>query len=339
MKSPDDTASVWKQAVSESLWGKRGLVKSANLWLPLAVIVSVEMPEPDLRATAGCFLIFAAVACWSLASILGNDLADQQDDSAAGKQRWISRLPYAGGICVVTLLVVLGGLVVMLGGGKLSSLGVYAAAVAAGLLYSIRPAARFKDRGCLGPLVYSLSGACAFALLPWTWFASGWRLPLVLTPTVLLDKWVNLHFHQVVDYEADVKCGATTYAVAAGVKRARATLQWAAILASAWLLATFIFVLLKLAEWRPVILVVVLAVVLAIGIYVSVVRKRPEKVSALLRELPWPYLGLSYAMFRILPLILFVKLALQEPTMWLVVGTFVILLSIESWYSAKYRYE
>ena len=86
-------------------------------------------------------------------------------------------------------------------------------------------------------------------------------------------------------------------------------------------------------------LLAVVTGVLASAVFTKVLRQRPGKTLALVRELSWLYLGLTYASFRILPLILSVRLALQEPTMWLAVGVFGLLLMVESWYAVHYRYE
>jgi len=329
---------VWKQAIGESLWGKRGLIKTANLWFPLALMVS-RNASGGLRLTAPVSLqIFAVVGLWSLASILANDLADWRDDRAGGKERWILHLQGRIRELVVAMLIGLGGLLIMAFGASSGSLLAYGGAVALGLLYSVRPV-RFKERGLLGPLAYSLSGTLGFVLLPWVWLESDWPVLAVLAPAVMLDKWVNLHFHQVIDYEADRKSGTRTYAVLAGPERARRSLKWAACLASLSMLVALAFLTVAVPGWRLITLAAVAAIVLAASGYIWMSRRHLARASALVRELPWFYLALTYALFRIVPLILFAHLAMLEPTMWVVFGLVGVLLFIESTYAARYHYD
>ena len=42
-------AALWREAVGQTLWGRRGLVKAAALWLPLAAVAIIER-----RAFGGC---------------------------------------------------------------------------------------------------------------------------------------------------------------------------------------------------------------------------------------------------------------------------------------------
>ena len=78
---------------------------------------------------------------------------------------------------------------------------------------------------------------------------------------------------------------------------------------------------------------------LAVAKYAGLVRRRPDRASALLRELPPTYLGLTYAVLRILPLVLLARLAVEEATMWSVFGIVALLLAMESWHVFRYRYE
>jgi len=159
----------------------------------------------------------------------------------------------------------------------------------------------------------------------------------MLCPAVLLDKWVNLHFHQVISYEEDRTSGTLTYSVAVGLERARRSLKWISRLTSLWLLATLVFVVLSTPTWRGAIGGAGVAVVLAACLYARKQRRSPDETTELLRELPWPYLGLTYALFRIIPLILLARLAASEPTMWGVFGAVASLVALESWQSLRYQ--
>jgi hypothetical protein len=76
----------------------------------------------------------------------------------------------------------------------------------------------------------------------------------------------------------------------------------------------------------------------AAGVHAWVARRSP-RASALVRELPAPYLGLTYALFRVLPPLAFARLALEEPAMWVVAGAAALSALVDSWHSVRYRYE
>ena len=65
---------------------------------------------------------------------------------------------------------------------------------------------------------------------------------------------------------------------------------------------------------------------------------RGERPQSLAKELPWHYLGLTYAVFRVIPLILLVHLALREPALWTLVAAAAVWTLVESWHSIRYRY-
>jgi len=336
--APAEPGSLWWQILGETLWGKRGLIKANHLWLPLGVILSTNAFEQQRPLWLECLRILVVIACWSQASILVNDIADRQEDGPLGKLRWICRLPTGLGAWVVALVAVFGALLIAQARATGWAFAAYAAATLLALLYSIRPV-RIKERGVAGLLNYSLAGTLAFVVLPWAWFGSDWVTLTVLAPAVFLDKWVNLHFHQVIDYEADSRSGVRTYSVAVGPQCARRALGWAAGLGSVWLLGTLAFVTLSLPTWRVAVGGTATAVVLAVAVYARSVRRHPERASALLQELPWTYLGLTLTLFRVLPLVLFVRLALAEPTMWAVFGVVASLSLVESWHSFQYHYD
>jgi 4-hydroxybenzoate polyprenyltransferase len=330
-----EPAHLWRHIVGETVWGRRGLVKTTSLWLPLALVLSTLRTPPDRDTCLRSLHVFVAAACWCLASILSNDVADRQADRAAGKERWIGRLPAGAGALVVTALWG-AGVSSLLPGASAAALAAYAAALVLGLSYSLRPV-RFKARGIWGPLAYSASGTLAFAVAPWAFLGSSWSTLAVVAPAVLLDKWVNIHFHQVSDCASDRDSGIRTYAVDVGPERARRSLRWAAGAASGWLVGTLAFVAARLPPWGIVVAAAGLLTVLAAGAYAGVMRRQPERTSVLLKELPWPYLGLTYAVFRVAPLLLLARLAAQERTLWPLLAVAGLSLAVESWHASRYE--
>jgi 4-hydroxybenzoate polyprenyltransferase len=312
------------------------MVKTVSLWLATSLLLAADRSAISVRTAERCIAILAAVACWVLVSIWANDLADRAEDRAAGKQRWIQRLPLALGAALVLALAAAGAAVVLVSGASVAALGVYAGAVALGALYSLRPV-RLKERGRLGLLAYSAAGAGAFAALPWAWLGGPWPLGALPAAAVLLDKWVNLHFHQVVDYEADRARGSGTYAVRVGPARARRTLRWAARAAGLVLVAVLAFAAARLLASREAVAAGAV-VATAAGVYAWRRRGRGEEPSALVAELPPAYLGLTYATFRVVPLVLMCRLAFAAPVLWLPAGVLAATVLLESAQMVRYRY-
>jgi len=295
------------------------------------------LPDAALpHAWAACLLILASVACWSLSGTLANDLADRAEDLAAGKERWILTLPPAVGIGVVTGLMSLGMLPIVLSGAGVGVLGGYLGAVALGVAYSAPPL-RLKERGLLGPLSCAASVAIACAALPWAWLGGPAAVLGLTAPAVFLDKWVHLHFHQIVDYDADLRQGSATFAVRVGLERARRTLAWAAAAASLAMLLTLVWLVMeRLPPWGAIAAGAVLA---ASGAYATFARRRAGRATALIGELPCHYLALTYTLFKAVPPVLFAGLALREPTLWALAATASLALAADSWSAARYRYQ
>jgi len=335
--SAPEAPPLWKQIGRQSLWGRRGVVKMGSLWLPLAVVVAAH-PALDLAGLwASCLLLFAAAVCRTLAVILANDLADRAGDLAAHKDRWVLRLPPVAGGAAVVGLVAMGAAALVLGQAPLAAIAAYLGAVALGLAYSLRPL-RFKERGLLGLIAYGLHGALAYALVTWAWLGAGLDVLALLAAAVFLDKWVNLHFHQIIDHEADARQGCPTFAVRVGIERARTTLQWAAAIASLAMVAVLAFVAARLGAIGLVAAGVGAVTCLAAGWHVRRARRGKRSASALVRELPWHYLGLTYAVFRVVPLVILVGLSLREPAMCLPTAVAAAVFAIDSGHSIRYQY-
>ena len=337
--SPTKAPPLWKQIGHQSLWGRRGVVKTGSLWLPLAIIVAVpaRMEVGLAAAWALCLQLFLAAVCRTLAAILANDLADRADDLATHKERWIQGLRPAGGVAVVIGLVAAGLICLTFPRPDLRALAAYLLALALALAYSLPPI-RFKEHGVLGPLAYSLHGALAYVFVTGFWLGASVGTLAVLAAAVFLDKWVQLHFHQITDHEADAACGCRTLAVHLGLRRARRMLQVAATLASLSIAAVLVYIAVRLDTLGLVAAGVGAAVSIAAGRHVILARRGMRPSSALVRELPWYYLGLTYSVFRIVPLVILVGLSLQEPTMWVPLAVAAAIMAIDTRLSSRYQY-
>jgi 4-hydroxybenzoate polyprenyltransferase len=337
MPNPD-ILPLWKHIINESILGRRGFVKSNSLWFPLVILIATLDPTIKINPAITPLAIFMAVVTWSLFSILINDIIDMNDDTRSGKQRWIFRISHGMGKWVVVMLGGLGMIVLLAFAAPLRAIVVYAVALMAGLLYSLPPA-RFKERGLTGLACYSLSTACAYAIFPWSWMGSDVILLALLTFAVFMDKWVNLHFHQVIDYDADSASETNTYAVRKGAEHARATLVW---ICSAATLA-FILLIAYICIQYPIIGLIVLVIswgITTMVYYFILKRSQSEHPdSLLLDELPWHYLGLTFALFRVVPFVGFSILLVQQPLIGVTSVLACGLIMLESAYSFKYRYE
>jgi len=274
-------------------------------------------------------------------SILSNDLCDMREDQAAGKKRWIGFLPGPVGLMITTSLLAAGLTTVLLMGGSHRATVAYVGTILLGLFYSLRPL-RFKERGIWGLLVYALSATIVFVLVPWTWFPSGPVLLIALLAAVMSDKWVQIHFHQVVDYPADLGRALRTYAVRAGLDRARSALRHASLAASIILLGMLVVVLFLVSHAASQLLAVltITAAVLVISrAYAARTNKGDSSTASILtRELPWFYLGLTYLLFCVFPPVLFLFSALREPRLLVPMTLSLLSLLGISKQSSRYRY-
>jgi hypothetical protein len=307
MRSDSTITTVFSQGLAETVWGRRGLVKANSLWFPLSVFLASRVSNlPDM---ADSLFLPGAVACWATGSIFVNDIADSDDDCHAGKHRWIVDLAAPVRIVVILSIWIVGG-VLAFRVGHASTLAAYGGAIVLSLLYSLEPFS-LKRRGRWGLLGYS--GACAFAYvgMPWTFLDGSILCLAIVAPTVFLDKWVNLQFHQVIDIEVDLATHVSTYAAVAGKGQARRELMFFARLASATMsiaLACTVY-LMPSQKW--------LAGLAGAGTFVAVgifTRIRGHAIgSPLMRELPWYYLALTYSVLRATPATIFLCLAYWHP--------------------------
>ncbi len=252
-------------------------------------------------------------------SIQVNDLCDRKIDEAVGKKRWIYHLPINAGIALSIALVTMGLAIILLINSSIQVISAYTATILLALFYSLPPV-RFKNRGLLGLACYALSAAIIYVLVPWTWFNSDFPALAFLFPVVFLDKWVQLHFHQVIDYHADLKTGVNTYAARVGVARAYRTLKHAAMLASLSIISLLLFVIF-LARIEIILRLVILSltaiVLIASVVYRWILSKQDSNGSDLIKKLPWYYLVLTYLVFCVLPPAVLIFLALAEPRIWI----------------------
>jgi len=338
MPGPDGIPR-WQRIGRESVWGKRGLIKTGSLWFPLAVLIALRpawWADGAAGIGVGCLALFAMAVCRTLACILANDLTDRATDVAARKRRWILDVPPRLGVAIVLCLCATG---IAVSGVSMAwaVTSAYTVSLALGLAYSLPPL-RLKERGTLGMVGYSLSGALAYVVVPWLWVGGSDGALGILGAAVFLDKWVNLHFHQVVDYEADQQAAGGTLNVRVGLTKMRETLKLAAALASVAMVACMV---LLATEGRPgqcgvVLLSGVMAV--AVARYVMGARER-EGSTALVRELPSAYLALTYTIFWAMPPLAFAVGAWRWPVLWLPAALSGALFFLQSWYSSRYRYE
>jgi hypothetical protein len=206
------------------------------------------------------------------------------------------------------------------------------------LAYSIPPL-RLKERGVAGVLAYGLCCSVSYVGVPWAWLGSGWHLLALLGSAVFMDRWVNLHFHQVLDFEADRRRRCLTYAVRSGLVRTRRTLRWAAYAAFVAMFGVLSFLAFAVRPFGAIAAAAAGATAVAAGLYASGARSRSQDGSALVRELPSAYLGMTYALFWIAPPLLLVRLSLLEPAIWTLAGMALLSTILSSAHSVRYQYD
>jgi 4-hydroxybenzoate polyprenyltransferase len=323
-------------ALEDSLLGNRGLVKANMMLLPWAVMLAQGSGFLRTGTILTFFLLLLVVLAWLMTCILVNDLADSRDDRAAGKRRWINRLPPPARVAVTAVLVCLGPGVLFLSNAPGRVLWTYAGSAALGLAYSLKPL-RLKGRGLWGVLGYSVSCALAYVFIPGAWLGTSWRVLAVFGGAVFLDKWVNLHFHQVIDLAGDRAQGIETHAVRAGAARARQYLQYWAWSATLW----YAFVLVEATAtepkgWKVAGLAIVAGASIMGVLSVACLSGKMRPGSSLVRELPPAYLASAFAVFRLLPLILILRFCLEAPALWPAGGTAFLLVGVESLMLIRY---
>ncbi len=332
-----EPSSIWSRLAGETLWGRRGLLKLTTLWLPIALLLAEKSAgnPPSLDALASLLL---AVATWIFLSTLTNDLSECRQDRAAGKRRWICSVQPLVAWGIILALPAGGWGIILLSNGPAGAKWAYGLAALFGVIYSLEPL-RLKERGLWGIAGYSLSCSLAYAVLPWAWMNSAGRAIFFLWPALFADKWVNLHFHQVIDREADASGGIRTYAVQAGLENARRSLRWSAALASLSLLALLICSLVIFPAGRIPKALGAAGFGAAWALFIFRPGALRAQDNALLRELPRYYLGLTLFTLRILPVILWAILAIRVRFLWPAFAVVTVTVAAESWLSFRYRYQ
>jgi len=114
---------LW-QICSQSVWGRRGLLKSGTVWLPVALFLSMSAAAADdrWRFSIGYFL---AQYLLGLSLNLANDLSDRAEDLAAGKIRWIQSVRWPLGPWIAALTTAAGVVALASFGAPLRTVLVY----------------------------------------------------------------------------------------------------------------------------------------------------------------------------------------------------------------------
>ena len=304
-------------ALSQIFIKPRGIVKMSQVWLPLSLILAAGTGMDPRQEFYGSLYLLFAVLSKGLSSILINDLTDRKIDRCAGKERWITALPLPGGILIPIFLLASGFLALIKAGSNIAVLGSYTATVILGILYSVKPV-RFKERGVWGIVAYSLSAAILHALVPWTLFRPAFLLLPLLFSALIGEKLVQILFHQIVDFDSDSEGKIKSFAVISGRRQADRTLRTILNFALGADAAVLVYIFFE-TKGHPLFLWLIgLACILGVtasGIYVRIISKKMNTSTELTEMLPWPYLGLSYVLFHLLPPLSFFRLALPEPRM------------------------
>lgn len=314
--------SLPAEAFTQVFLKTRGILKMSQIWLPLSLMLASRGGLSRGLPLGGMIYLLFAVLSKGLSGILLNDLSDREVDRRAGKERWITSLPPLAGGLIPAVLLASGYLSLIKAGADVAALAAFTATALLGTFYSLKPV-RFKERGIWGIMAYSLSAAILHALVPWTLLRPAlWLLPFLFV-VILTEKWVQILFHQIVDFESDSADKIRSFAVAAGSVKAERSLRFASRVALSLDLAALAIVL-NGAQKRPLffwlIVLAGLAGISGSALYARVNSGKLGTSSALTEKLPWAYLGLSYVLFHVIPPLLFLALVRSEPKMWVLVA-------------------
>jgi len=331
-----DRSSRGDPSFFTTLWGRRGIVKSGSLWLPLTIFISLTPGTPHPGAVSTSLGIFLAIACWAMTSVLANDLADCRQDRAAGKSRWICGLDSGAAVGSVCGFIVTGAGSLLIFGAPWVVFGMYFVSLGLGLAYSLKPF-RFKSAGGWGFAAYGLACVGAYVILPGIWLGAGRLVVLILGAAVFFDKSVNLLFHQMLDHDTDGLMQVSTLAVKWGRSKTRRRLRPAAFLAVLVMISAVLVAVKSLPGSRVIILGTAAAGWAACMIGVGKGLKDLAGQSELTKRLPLFYLSATLVVFRLLPLLLLVRLSLYEPAYWSLTVGAGALIGLDLFYSYRYR--
>jgi len=304
---------IWKRLLLETIWGNKGLSKGNKVWLPLAAYTVVKSKQGDIPDPVHVLLLFFSVAFCFLACFFINDLADEKVDLLAGRQlNAISRLPRYGSSIVIALVAVLGLCCCFAFDRRGWMVLVYLITLILGSVYSIQPF-RFKEKGGWGVFIFIACVLAGSAVLPWIGIGTGYACFGLVFFVVLFDEWVKIHGHEVHDYEGDLRASSHTLAVAQGYERAKTFLQMEAYAATLVLLVLTVYTGWMMSS-RALAIGGILGFAGAATWFGALVRRGNAKQSNFVHALPLFYLGLSHAVTRVLPLLVFGERALRSPS-------------------------
>lgn len=326
-----NSGGVLRRFVAETLWGNKGVCKVNKVWLGLSFFMVVNVERGVAVDTAEVLMVLLAVTCWSLSGFWINDLADERVDAAAGRPTSaICLLPRPVAIALIILVAAVGVGCVLFYSHSGGALLCYALALVIGYTYSLRPV-RFKDRERWGLWAFTLCVVLACVCFPWFWLRPGFLSLAVIFPIVFADEWIKIYGHEVQDYQDDTSALSKTHVVALGIERARSILRIQAHVALTVLVAGVILIgALGGADVIPGIGATLVGAA-ASAVYGRLARMKNPESSSLVRSLPLSYLGLSYAVSRILPVLLLLQQTLKKPSVGLVLLVACFLIAIETW--------
>lgn len=340
-------AETFRDAFKELIFGQRGIIKANPTWLVVSfAALHARENQPGLLQTDlfGFFLWAVMVYCiavsWGQASILFNDCIDRKSDQFAGKKRWIFRvssfnMTMAYSIPLLWYAIPVFILIFLNAPGRI--MGWYICGLLISIAYSSSPI-RLKEKGIRGIFSYSIACSILYAILPGDWAGLGPKLLLIVSAAILLDKWVNLHFHQIIDYDSDRQSGISTFTTKVGLLRSRKILR-----AMCWLTSIFFgaVIVTSFMHLEKSFLLLIFSVVSFFIILLFILQeKKKEEKKQLIQELPSVYLILTLIVFRVIPVYVLGFFAIEALSLWpLSLFFFVtITMAIELLQMVSYKY-
>lgn len=202
-----------RTVINESRIVKGPLFKSQLLLTPiLFFILQSGITGSYKRMTV---LFFVNMFLYLLFAFMINDIADREIDEIAGKRRLFGRLSRSTAFFLI-LVTILGNIII---GYAVSLSIVYLFVLSIGLFicvaYSVKPF-RLKERGIYAIIAAPILGKIIPILLVCILFekTNWWILILILAEST--KNALDILFHQIVDFESDMKAGVSTFVTTQG---------------------------------------------------------------------------------------------------------------------------
>jgi len=301
----------------------------ANDWWDYKLLVILEVfPATALALRVelwplwpAALLLLVALAAGAIFASVVNDISDVADDAAAGKPNAVARMPRGLPAFILAASAAVGVAVAWMWRGDPLLAGVYVAAWAAFLAYSLRPL-RLKARGLWGVAAMGLGEAALPSLVAALLCAHAAARPADPLWVAAVAVWAFCHgvrailWHQLGDAEADARAAVGTVVHRRGAAFARSVAEQAAFPLEIAALAAMLFLMGSVLPFA------------ALALYLAFIPLRMRwwrNVPAIVEPVPNHYLLMQDYYLCFLPFAILVGAAIDHPRDGLALLLFLLL--------------